>query len=459
MQLIGLDIGTTGCKAIIFDCQGRMLGRAAREYGVICDGPAKAEQDAELVWSLARQVLREAAVSSGAKELSALSLSVQGDAIIPVDKEFQALHPAILGMDYRSQAQSARCEELFGAFDLFQRTGMRPHPMNSLTKVLLLKELSPAVFERADRIVTYGDYILGKLGGEAVIDYTMASRTMAFDLKTKAWDRSLHQKLGLSESIWSRPVPSGTAAGTIRRAVAEELGLPSDLLLVTGGHDQTCAAIGAGAIRPGIGVVSTGTAEVLSTALAQPVLSQVFFESFYPCYLHAAPGLHFTFALNHIGGILLKWWRDNFAFPEAEDASGAGVTAYELIDERMPQTPSPVMVLPHFNGSGTPACDLHSKGAIVGLTLATTRHDIAKAILEGLAFELRINLQQMADCGVALEELVAVGGGARSVRWLRLKSEILNRPLRTLACGEAACLGAALLAGTAAGAWKRWPKP
>ena len=454
MTLIGLDVGTTGCKAIAFDTGGTILGQGFREYGVTCDAPAKAEQDAEQVWSLTREALREAVAKSGTKDFRALSVSVQGDAIIPVDKNFQALYTAILGMDYRSGPQAQRCAEAFGAFPLFQRTGMRPHPMNSLTKVLLLRELSPAVFDRATRIVTYADFLLGKLGGEAVIDYTMASRTMAFDLESLKWSPEIHQVLGLNTSLWSPATVSGTPVGTIRRALAEKLGLPLDLVLVAGGHDQTCAAIGAGAIRKGVGVVSTGTAEVLSTALDRPVLSQAMFDGFYPCYLHAKPGMHFTFSLNHIGGILLKWWRDNFAAAEVSGTASQSRDAYQVIDENMPDGPSPVMFLPHLNGSGTPTCDLKSKGAVVGLTLATTRHDIAKAILEGLTFELRTNLDAMESCGIAVDELVAAGGGAKSTRWIQLKADILNRPLRTLRCREAACLGAALLAGTAVGLYR-----
>jgi len=420
---------------------------------VTCDVSAKAEQDAEQVWSLTREALREAVSKSGAEDIRALSVSVQGDAIIPVDKDFQAVHPAILGMDYRSAPQAERIAKTLGAFTVFQRTGMRPHPMNSLTKVLLLRELAPAVFDRTSRVVTYADFLLGKLGGEAVIDYTMASRTMAFDLKGFKWSPEIHAPLGLNTSIWSPPVASGTPVGTIRGALAEELGLPRDLVLVAGGHDQTCAAIGAGAIRKGIGIISTGTAEVLSTALDLPVLSQAMFDGFYPCYLHAKRGMYFTFALNHIGGILLKWWRDNFAVVEVSCAADQGRDAYQVIDEHMPEGPSPVMVLPHLNGSGTPTCDLQSKGAVVGLTLATTRHDIAKAILEGLTFELRTNLESMKACGITVDELVAAGGGAKSARWLQLKADILNRPLRTLRCREAACLGAALLAGTAVGTY------
>ena len=453
MHLIGLDIGTTSCKAIVFDADGRMRGQACREYGMLCDASAKAEQDAEAVWSLTREALGEAVTQSRAKDVAALSVSAQGDAIIPVDADFRALHPAILGMDYRSEPHARRCEERLDGFTVFRRTGMRPHPMNSFCKVLLLRELSPKTFDSAARIVTYADFILGKLGGEAMIDHTMASRTMAFDSHAMAWDGLVHQAFGVNPAIWSQPVPSGTVAGKLRPALAEDLGLTRDLLLITGGHDQTCAAIGAGAIREGLGIISTGTAEVLATALPRPVLSKLMYDSYYPCYLHARPGMHFTFSLNHIGGILLKWWRDNLAAAETADAAARGTEPYALIDERMPDGLAPVLFLPHLNGSGTPLCDLQSKGAIVGLTMGTTRHDIAKAILKGLCFELRTNVQTLTNCGIAINELVAVGGGAKSERWLQLKADILNRPLRVLSCREAACLGAALLAGTAAGAW------
>ena len=291
MHLIGLDIGTTSCKAIVFDADGRMRGQACREYGMVCDAPAKAEQDAEAVWSLTREALCEAVAQVGRQGRRRAKCFGAGRRHHPSRRGFpRACIPPSSGMDYRSEPHARRCEERLDGFTLFQRTGMRPHPMNSFCKVLLLRELSPKTFDSAARIVTYADFILGKLGGEAMIDHTMASRTMAFDSHAMAWDGPIHQAFGVNPAIWSKPVPSGTVAGTIRPALAEELGLTRDLLLVTGGHDQTCAAIGAGAIREGLGVISTGTAEVLSTALPRPVLSRLMYDSYYPCYLHARPG-------------------------------------------------------------------------------------------------------------------------------------------------------------------------
>jgi xylulokinase len=453
MHLLGLDIGTTGCKAIVFDPEGRSRGHGYREYDVVCTEPAMGEQDAEQVWVLTCEALKQAVADSGVHDIGALSVSVQGDAIIPVDQDWRALRPALLGMDYRSQNQARACEQRWGGFELFQRTGMRPHPINSLTKVLFLRERWPEVFRSAWKISTYADFILGKLGAEASIDYTMASRTMAFDLARRSWSHEILAAFDLSPDTFSRAVPSGTPVGVIRKSLAEALGLPVNAVLVTGGHDQPCAAIGAGVIRPGKGVVSTGTAEVLATAFDQPALTRRMYEGFYPCYLHACPGLYFTFSLNHVGGLLLKWYRDQFGAVEVAEARERGLSPYQVIDAKMPDRPSPVMVVPHFNGSGTPSCDLQAQGAIVGLTMATTRHDVARALLEGLTFELRINLETMQESGIAVGDLAAVGGGAQSTLWLQMKADILQRPIRTLRCRESACLGAALLAGTAIGVY------
>jgi xylulokinase len=220
---------------------------------------------------------------------------------------------------------------------------------------------------------------------------------------------------------------------------------------VTGGHDQTCAALGAGVNRPGIGVLSAGTADVLSTAFPEPRLNDAMFDGFYPCYLHTKRDMCVTFALNHIGGILLRWYRDILGREEVQAAGAAGRDPYDVLVESVPDGPSPVMVLPHFNGSGNPICDMSSRGAIVGLTLSTSRPDIVKAILESLAFEMRINLDYWGGAGIEVDELRAVGGGARSPRWLQIRADILGRPVRTLKVREAACLGAAILAGAAAG--------
>jgi xylulokinase len=453
MSLIGLDVGTTGCKAIVFNPEGKILGYGFQEYDIISDNTGKAEHDPNLVWEITKKVLKSAIHESKASDIKALSLSVHGDAIVPIDKDFNPLFGIILGMDYRSQPQARMSAEEMGDRELFNLTGMRPHPINSLVKALWLRETQPAIFKKAWKIVTVADFILGKLGAGAVIDATMASRTMATDVTTGKWSKKVLEAFQFDEGLFSEIVPSGTVVGEMRNDLAKELGLPSNVKLVTGGHDQVCAALGAGIISQGTAIVSTGTAEVLSTAFNAVALTDNMYNSYYPCYRYTKDGMFFTFALNHVGGLLFRWYRDTFCNEEIQHAASLNEDAYAKILEQAPEDPTKLFVLPHFNGSGTPWCDMDSKGAIVGLTMSTNKFDIAKAILESQTYELKINKEILAKSGVPISELRAVGGGAKSPVWLQLKADILNCPVHTLKIREAACLGAAILAGSATGVY------
>ena len=449
MFLLGLDVGTTGCKAVVFDLDGNIKGYGFHEYDVICEKSGYAEQDPERVWGLTKLVIKQAVAECSIKNIKALSLSVQGDAIIPVDKGIKPLHNTLLGMDYRSKKQGERCAEIFGDRKLFDLTGMRPHPMNSLTKILWLKEFTPDVYKKTYKFMTYADFILAKLGAEPVVDFSMASRTMAFDLKAGKWSEDILNKVDVSLDMLSKAVPSGQVVGEINTQLANELGINKGMLLISGGHDQPCAAIGAGVVEEKIAIDSHGTAEVLSTAFDKPMLNDHMYSGYYPCYCHARNGMYFTFALNHIGGILFKWYRDNLGHAEVKEAKELGMGTYALMELKAPKGPSSVLILPHFNGSGTPWCDLDSKGAIIGLTMATTRHDIVKGILDSLTYELRINIETMRQAGISIDQLRSVGGAAKSPIWLQIKADITGCAVATLKVREAACLGAALLAGTA----------
>ena len=461
MHLIGLDVGTTGCKAVVFTAQGDVEGSAFREYGIATDRTGKAEQDAAAVWLLAREALGEAVQAARARlgaapAVAALSLSTQGDAIIPLDGGGEPVHPAILGMDYRSAPQARACEERFGALALYRRTGMRPHAINSLCKVLWLREARPEAWARTRRVVTYADFVLGRLGAPGFIDHTMASRTMAWDLARGCWADDLLAELGLSRSLFSEAVPTGRAVGRLDPALARELGLSPSVLVVAGAHDQPAGAVGAGVLEDGEAVISTGTAEVLATTFAPGPGGEApgaLCDGYYPCYAAALPGRHFTFSLNHVGGLLLRWYRDTWAAAEVEAARQAGRDPYDVILEGLPAGPSPVLFLPHLNGAGTPSCDAASMGAIVGLTLATSRADVARAILECQSYELLQNLTALTAAGIRVSRVTAVGGGARSKVWLQVKADVLGVPLRTLAGKEAACLGAAVFAGAGAGVY------
>jgi xylulokinase len=456
MSLIGLDIGTTGCKAIVFDPQGRVLGQAAREYAILTPHPYWAEQNAERVWQLGWESLQEALLVAAIDQDPplALALSVQGEAVLPVDGEGRALRPAILGMDTRTGVENEWLAERFGAASLFSRTGMPLHTVNTLPKLLWLQRNEPELWSSAHQFLLYEDFLLRRLGGRATISHCLASRTQMYDLCAGDWAGDLLDACQIDVRRLASLAPAeGGVVGAMRPELVHALGLEGEVLLVSGGHDQACAAVGSGVVGAGQAMVSTGTAEVVEVATETPALSDALREGNISVYRHVTPGLYLAMTLNHSGGLLLRWFRDTLCRWEREWAQETDQDAYDVILSDVPETPTDLLVLPHFAGSGTPWLDTASKGAILGLTFATTHGEIAKALLEGLCFELRTNLDLLRGAGVAIEELHAVGGGARSPLWLQLKADICRVSLRVPQVTDAACLGAALLAGVGAGVY------
>jgi xylulokinase len=364
------------------------------------------------------------------------------------------LRPAILGMDTRTGAQNRWLAQRFGEQALFNRTGMPLHTINTLPKLLWLQRKEPERYAAAAQFLLYEDFFLRRLGGRAAISHCLASRTQMYDLAAGDWADDILAECGIDRRRLAPMAPAnGGIVGTLREDLARALGLDRGVTLVSGGHDQACAAVGSGVVQAGLAMVSTGTAEVVEVAMAVPAVNEVLRRGNISVYRHVVPGLYLAMTLNHSGGLLLRWFRDTLCAWERERARATGQDPYDLILADVPDGPTELLILPHFAGSGTPWLDTTSKGAILGLTFATTRATIAKAILEGLTFELRVNLDLLHEAGVAIQELHAVGGGARSPLWLQLKADICRVPLRVPQVTDAACLGAALLAGVGAGVY------
>jgi xylulokinase len=452
MSLLGIDVGTTGCKAIVFDLDGKVLGQGYREYPHIFPQPGWVEMSSDAVWAATKEAAREAVARAGARDpVRALAVSSQGEGVTAVGRDGQALAPSIVSFDNRTTAQSEWWQRQFGRRALFAITGQPLHPMYTVNKIMWWRDNDPQVFAQAWKFLCYQDLTLYRLGGEPAIDYSLAGRTMAFDVRAERWSAELLSRAGVEAERLATVAPSGTIVGRVRDEVAQELGLPRAVAIVTGGHDQPCGALGAGIVAPHVAMDATGTVECITPAFAELNLSDAMLESNYSCYHHVVPGMYVTLAFNFTGGSLLRWYRDTLGKQEREDAEAAGIDAYEMMIGLATAGPSPVMVLPHFTVTGTPWLDPYAKGALLGLTLATGKGDIIKGLLEGVTFEMRLNLEHLGRAGVAVERLRAIGGGAQSPTWLQLKADIFDRPVSALSVSEAACLGAALLAGTAVG--------
>jgi xylulokinase len=378
--------------------------------------------------------------------VQALAISSQGEAFTVLDADGRVLADAMVSSDSRAAALAGSWPREFGAERLYEKTGHTAHPIFTLFKLLWLRRERPDLWKKAARFLCFEDYLHHRLGIEPAIGWSLAARTMLFNVRERRWDPEILDAVGLRAGQLARPLASGEVAGIVPDSIASNLGLAPGVRVVTGGHDQVCAALGAGALAPGQAALATGTVECVTVAFRDAVFSPILREANLCTYAHAVPGLHATLAYNLTGGNLLRWFRDQWSATEQAEADRTGVDVYELIFKGMAPKPTRLMVLPYFTASGTPHFDAHTPGAILGLRLDTTRGDVLRALLEGLAFELRTNLSLLEQAGISVREIRAVGGGAKNLAWLQLKADVLNRPILRSAVTEAGCLGGALLA-------------
>ncbi len=459
MLFVGLDVGTTGCKAAVYDEKGKCFGKAYREFNVLHPQPGWSEQDPEVVWDSVCFVL-EGAVSAAknggcrAEDFSAICTSVLGEEIMPVDKAYRPLRTSILGMDYRaSQETDELCEKL-GKRWIYDTTGFPPHPMGSLPTIMWIRRHQPELNDNTYKYVTFTEFIMKRLGaGEGAIDYPQAGRTMAFDIEKKEWSEKLVQAAGFGTDMLCRACETGEIVGRLSAEMAGKLGLTERVELVAGGQDQTCSALGAGLLDSSIAMDSHGTIEGLGVVSDAKYTGDQAFDAAISCYIYTVHDKYFLMSSSQVGGLLLKWYKNNFSLAEMQEAEKRNRNVYDVMTEHAPSRPAKEMVLPHFIGSGPPWNDLDSRGAMVGLSIDTTRHDLVKAIMDSLTYEFRINMEYYQEIGFDFREIRVVGGVSKSPFWMQIKADILNRDVVNVVEKDAACLGAAMIAMKAEGVY------
>jgi xylulokinase len=447
---MGIDIGTSGCKAVIFDEDGRQAAAAYREYDIIAKSPGWVELDTDEVIGKCFDVIRECASHLEAGSVKGLGISSQGEAFALIDNEGKALCNALVSSDIRANEMIGPWTQRFGETKLYHITGHTPHPMFSLFKLLWFKENAPGIWTKASRILCFEDLLQFRLGIEKpAMGWSLAGRTMLFDVVNHSWHNEILEKTGIRKEQLSVPMQSGTIAGYVNKRIARDLNLAETTFVVTGGHDQPCCALGAGAIEPGIAVYASGTVECITPAFERPIFTDALRNNNLCTYDHTAPGMYATVAFSLTGGNILKWFRDEFGRTEVELAKKTNGDPYDLLLKQMPEEPSRLLVLPYFTPSGTPYFDVSVKGAVFGLDLSATREEILKALLEGVAFEIRLNLDILRQSGYDVKELRIIGGGARSLRHVQLKSDVIGMPITVLDVTEAGCMGVAMLVRSA----------
>ncbi len=440
MSYLGLDIGTSGCKAVVFDAGGRQLGATRREYALRAPQPGQAELDPGEVIEACRAVVAEVASLAAASDpVVAMGISSQGEAFTPVGHDGAHLGNAMVSSDSRSLPVIAPFVKAFGLDRLYGITGHTPSTLFSLFKLLWLKAHQPDVWKRAARFLCFEDLVHHHLGLEPAMGWPLAGRTMLFDVGRHAWSVEILEALELDAGRLARPLPSGRIAGTVSPGHAAAWGLPKGVRVVTGGHDQTLAALGAGVVEEGAAMYAAGSVECVCPVLPGLTLNAELCRDNLCCYDYSIEGLYTSVAYSLTGSNLLDYFRDQFG----------GGASYEQLLSELPVGPTALMTLPYFTPSGTPYFDPHTPGAVLGWRLGTTRGELLKGLLEGVALEMKLNLDLLDRSSIRTDRLIATGGGVRDRRLVQLKADVLNRPIERIDVDEAGCLGAARLAQSA----------
>jgi xylulokinase len=453
LSLLGLDVGTSSCKGLLLGADGSQIAAASVEHELSHPRPGWVELSADTVWGNVSAVIRRLA-EAGRQDgdpVHALAFSVSGDEAVPVDESGRALYPCIMSMDSRTAELAATWARQVDADSVYAVTGLPLAPNWPLLRLMWLRDHEPRVFADTAQMLCWEDLMIARLTGAAVTDHSLASRTMAFDIGKRDWSDEVLSLAGLPRSMFPPSVAPGTVAGVVARLVAAELGLPGDVLVAAGGFDQAMAALGAGLTRPGEAVVGTGTWEALTILTSTPAITPALQASGYTSGCYATGDLYYCMATSPGGGSVLRWFRDTFGAAEVEMSRRTGIDAFDLLMREVPDGPTGMLALPHFEGSYNPWMDPSSTGALLGLKLSTSRGQVLKALLEGITFELAENIARLEAAGVQVGGLRATGGGARSPVWLQLKADVTGRAVTRVTVSEAGCLAAAGLAGFAAG--------
>ncbi len=451
MSLLGIDIGSASTKGIVFDPEGRQLASAYREYQEIYPGPNMIELEPPLVWNAVQEVIRELAAATVQDPIETLSISAIGEAFTACGEGGEFVTNTITSMDNRSVAEAESWRADPGAEAVFRITGMPLHSSFTLNKIMWLKAHRPDAHRRTWKYLLWPEIVQVKLGLEPRIDYTLAGRTMAFDLIHKCWSACMLARASMSPDMLAEPIQSGDVVGEIPQAKAAELGLPPGVLVLAGGHDQQMNALGAGIVRQGLAVDGMGTTECISVAFDKPVLTPAMLEYNYCCYPHVKRDMYAAIAFTYSAGSVLRWFRDQFGAVETAEAARTGRDVYEVLLDGLPDGPTGAYLIPYFVGTGTPYLDPLAKGALLGLTLSCDRKTVVKAILEGMCYELNLNVTSLARAGVGIDCLRATGGGSKSPTWLQIKADVTGKRIVTLNVTETGCLAGAILGAVAKG--------
>jgi gluconokinase len=453
--LIGVDIGTTSTKTIAFGPEGQTLSSVSQKYPILYPEPGFCEQDPEEIFEAVIRTIREVTDELKGKNVQPLGLCFSSamHSLIAVDQQGRPLTRVIIWADTRSDAYAQQIKQSPAGHEIYLRTGTPIHPMSPLCKLAWLRDHQPDVFEQAHKFISIKEYIFMKLFGQYVVDYSIASASGLFDIRDLRWNETALQAAGISADRLSEPVPPTHTLKGLSEEWCRQMGLQTETPWVLGASDGCLANLSANAIRPGFASLTIGTSgaiRVAATAPASDAHERVF------SYL-LTENLYIVGGPINSGGVVFRWFRDNFAIPEKEEADRTGTDPYDLLIEKAKSVPvgaDHLLFLPYLLGERAPFWDAKAKGVYFGVSIQHTRPHFIRALMEGIVFGLySVGLAVEANTK-SMDVIYAGGGFARSDFWLQIVADVFNKPVRVAESIESSALGAAAMGMYALGLFK-----
>ncbi|MGC8766021.1 MAG: xylulokinase [Brevinematia bacterium] len=457
---IGIDIGTSGTKTVLFDEKANTIASSFYEYPLYQPKMGWAEQDPEDWWNATVQTIRDVLHKSGVKagEVKGLGLSGQMHGLVLLDKNYNVLRHSIIWCDQRTAKECDQITDLVGKEKLIEITANPALTGFTASKVMWVKNNEPHIYEKAYKILLPKDFIRFRLTGEFATEVSDASGMQFLDIKNRKWSDFVLERLGIDKNLLARVYESPEVTGTITKKVSELTGLAEGTIVVGGAGDQAAGAVGNGIVKPGVVSSTIGTSGVVFAYMEKISIDS---KGRVHTFCHAVPGAWHVMGVTQGAGLSLKWFRDNFCSSEKEVALHTGKDSYDVMNEeaaRIKPGVDGLIYLPYLMGERTPHLDPFARGVFFGLSARHTKADMLRAVMEGVGYSLKDCMEIIREMGIKVKEVRASGGGARSIVWRQIQADMFETDVYTVNSQEGPALGVALLAAVGAKYYKSVPE-
>lgn len=456
MLVLSLDLGTSNLKGALYDLDGNEVAFKSLEYNLLLKAKGIVEVDVKEYWKKIVYIIRYliSSINNNSEKIVAIVTSSQGETIVPINKNGEPLYNAIVWIDERTKAEAEEISKNFDVIEYFNKTGLPEVNFSwPATRILWFKKNEPEIFKNVFKFLLIEDYIIFKLTGNFYGEATVYNGSYYFDILEFKFIEPILEYIGITPNLLPKIQKPGSYVGDISIKASEETGLTRNTKVIIGAMDQFCGAIGAGNIKEGIATETTGSAFSMIVTTKNPIFN---YDLKLPCYIHAIPGYYAIQPYSFTGGMVLKWFKDNFCSDEIKIAKKNNRDVFEILDELAAKEPpgnDGLIMLPHLTGAFYPEYNPNAKAVFFGIGINHGKGNFVRAILEALGFMIRVYVESFKKLGININKIISMGGGSKSDLWCQIKSDISNLIIEVPKYKETALLGAAILAFLAIGAF------